>query len=145
MKNFTLNSKILKGALLLVLMATCGVLKAQTMTINNNANCSMKVFLVGHDACSACHAQNAVIVGPNSSTQVTPTGNGCTIDDLVGAKVKATCDNASVTVGDIGCTSCMGSYPNTDSFTLPGTCCGGATITVNADCSGSDITITIDD
>lgn len=145
LKNISLFAKGL--SLLLILVGTAASVKAQDAIIYNNTTCSMKVVIGGLDDCSQCLAQNAVIVAPNTSVQVTPTGNGCTIDHVVAVNVKATCDNANVTVGDIGCSNCPGSITDTDYFTVSAGCCYAVDkqIEVIANCLNADLIVHINE
>jgi len=141
-------SSLAKGlGLLLILAGTAVSAKAQDAIIYNNTTCSMKVFIAGLDDCTVCQAQNAVIVAPNTSVQVTPTGNGCNIQYVTGVNVRATCDNANVTVGDIGCTTCSGSIADTGYFTVPAGCCYAVDtqIEVIANCLNSDLIVHINE
>lgn len=138
------------GMLAFFTMLLANGTQAQTATINNNTDCEMRVRLVGvvSSNCTSCMG-GTVVVGANSTLTHTLSGS-CAITHAIGARaMAASCLSEIGVVHKPTCVSCTGPSVIDDQFTLFGGCNFyypvDHVMTVSIDCSGTDITVDIDD
>jgi len=129
----------------LALLFSSAVLQAQTVTINNSTSCAYEVTLKGAnvsyvtsattECTSMCFASVTTLTVLPGTTNVTL--SGCPTITPVQAEVKQAFCVASPTAS-VEVTSCAcggGASTDSDSFTVPLSCCDpGATVTVDASC-----------
>lgn len=131
------------GLFAFLLVSTSAQAQTVDATINNDLACDINVRVYGivGTSCPPCFKDFTVTAG--GSLTVVVADMPCGVDEFIGATVRTSCSNTSVSV-EQSSTTCT-SNPTSDSFTLTGTCsitCN--TTTVNVDLTSGLYDITVD-